>query len=56
MATYLLHETYEYEVEADSLEQAIELHKSYVAYGENEDLVMFTQNYTNVYDSEGREA
>jgi len=60
MNTYIIHETYEYRVIADSPEKAIELHEAYMAEfvgdGGPYDEITFTQNYTNVYDSEGKEA
>lgn len=48
-----IHETYEYEVEAESAEQARELFEQYRDGGEDAELitgVRFNQNYLHTYD------
>lgn len=48
-----IHETYEYEVEADSANEAIELFHEYMEGGEDAELVTgvsFNQNYLHTYN------
>lgn len=54
---YIIHETYEYEVEANSADEALEQWNEWREWGEDSisDVIAFTQNYTTVLDSEGKE-
>lgn len=54
MARYTVHETYEYYVEAATPEEAQETFEAYQS-GEEDLEVTFTQNYTHIYDIEGKE-
>ena len=51
---YTIQETYEYYVEADSPEEAQEIFEAHMGDGEDTH-VTFTQNYTHIYDNEGKE-
>jgi len=56
----VIHETYEYEVEADTAEEAVELWEEYMQKGSyhDDDIetgVSFNQNYVHTYDLEGNE-
>jgi hypothetical protein len=56
----IIHETYEYEVEAETVEQAVELFEQYTQSGQmfdndDETGVSFNQNYLHTYDTEGNE-
>ena len=54
MTRYTIQETYEYYVEANSPEEAQEIFEAHM--GDSEDThVTFTQNYTHIYDNEGKE-
>ena len=55
MIRYTIHETYEYHVEADSSEQAQQLFEACMEDGLGEHRVVFTQNYTHIFDNEGNE-
>ena len=55
MTKYIIHETYEYTVDAETPEQAAELWHDFMEHGETVDGVEFTQNYANTYNEEGRE-
>lgn len=55
MTRYTIHETYEYHVEADSPDEAQEIFEAFMGDGLDEHKVVFTQNYTNIYDNEGNE-
>ena len=51
-----IHETYEYEVEAENEEEARELFEQYREGGEDAELitgVSFNQNYLHFYNEEG---
>ena len=55
-----IQETYEYEVEADSAEEARELFQKSLEYGDGDEAeaattVVFKQNYLDLYDTEGNE-
>jgi len=55
-----IHETYEYEVEADTVEEAVELWEEYMQKSNHheddiETGVKFNQNYVHTYDEEGNE-
>jgi hypothetical protein len=52
---YTIQETYEYLVEADSLDKALEAHEKFMEDGDNSHVVSFTQNYTTVLDNDGKE-
>ena len=52
---YIIQETYEYLVEADSLDKALEAHEKFMEDGDNAHVVSFTQNYTTVLDNDGKE-
>ncbi len=51
----IIHETYEYEVEAETVEQAVEMWEEYMQDGEENEGVKFNQNYVHTYDTEGNE-
>jgi hypothetical protein len=56
----IIHETYEYEVEAETVEQAVEMWEEYMQDGNyyKDDPVTgvsFNQNYVHTYDTEGNE-
>jgi hypothetical protein len=51
----IIHETYEYEVEAETVEQAVEMWEQYMQDGEENEGVKFNQNYVHTYDREGNE-
>jgi hypothetical protein len=55
MTRYTIQETYEYYVEADSPDQAQEIFEAYQGDGDEHDDVTFTQNYTHMFDNEGKE-
>jgi hypothetical protein len=55
MTRYTIEETYVYYVEAGSPEEAQEIFESYQGSGDEYDGVTFTQNYTTIYDNEGKE-
>jgi hypothetical protein len=53
-----IHETYEYEVDAESADEAIELFHEYREGGEDAELitgVSFNQNYLHTYNDKGEE-
>ena len=53
---YTIHETYEYLVEADSLDEALDaFHQAMEENADSTNGVVFTQNYTTVLDSDGKE-
>lgn len=53
---YTIQETYEYYVDADSPEQAQDIFEAYQGGDEDyEHDVEFTQNYTHIFDNEGKE-
>jgi len=56
----IIHETYEYEVEADNADEARELFDRYMAEGDDRDAeditgVKFNQNYLHTYNTDGEE-
>ncbi len=56
MATYIVHETYEYYIEADTSDQALELfHEQWEDGKENPEGVSFTQNYLHIYNTDMEE-
>jgi hypothetical protein len=53
---YTIQETMEYYVEADNPDQAQEIFEGYMGGDEEyEHEVEFTQNYTHIFDNEGKE-
>jgi len=50
----IIHETYEYEVEANSADEARDLHEKFMN-GEQDTGVNFHQNYLHTYNEEGQE-
>jgi hypothetical protein len=57
MTTYIVHETYEYYIDASSKDEAIELFENY-RNGDNEndtEEVSFTQNYLHFYNTDMEE-
>ena len=45
----IIHETFEYEIEADSADEARDLHQKYID-GEQDTGVTFNQNYLHTYN------
>jgi len=52
---FIIHETYEYKVQAETVEQAVEMWEEYMQDEEQKGDVVFTQNYVHTYDTEGNE-
>lgn len=50
-----IHETYEYEVDAESAERAVELFHEFVESGDETTGVSFNQNYLHTYNDKGEE-
>ena len=50
----IIHETFEYEIEADSADEARDLHQKYID-GEQDTGVTFNQNYLHTYNAETME-
>jgi hypothetical protein len=55
MKKFTFEETYEYTVEALTLEEAEETFQAYMESGDEYEGVIFKQNYTTVFDDEGKE-
>jgi hypothetical protein len=52
MTRYILHETYEYDIEANDREEALALFDKYWSDHHHAPEVSFTQNYVHIYSTD----